>query len=209
MSPGELIIAIALRTGSKVSEKQLCKCGRNTDEYGHRLLSCHFSEGRHPRHAAMNDIICRSLKAAGLPAILEPCGLDRGDGKRPDGISLSPFSQGRSLCWDATCVNTFADSSINNSAIEAGHAAGKAEGSKRAKYPDLVRRFRFEPIAIETSGVYGPTTRIIIQEIGKRITQATGDRRETMWLKQRLSIAIQRGNATSILSLAKHLTGYA
>ena len=34
----------------------------------------------------------------------------------------------------------------------AGHAAAKAEDTKRAKYPDLVRRFRFEPIAIETSG---------------------------------------------------------
>ena len=76
--------------------------------------------------------------------------------------SVSPFSQGRSLCWDATCVNTFADSSIHNSAMEAGHAATKAEESKRAKYPDLVRRFRFEPIAIETLGVYGSTTRIII-----------------------------------------------
>ena len=106
-------------------------------------------------------------------------------------------------------MNTFADSSINDSAIEAGRAATKAESTKRAKYPDLVRRFRFEPIAIETSGVYGPTTRIIVHEIGKKISQISGDKRETMWLKQRLSIAIQRGNALSILSLAKHLTGYA
>ena len=98
MSPGDLRIAIALRTGSKVSEKHLCKCGKNTDEYGHHLLSCHFSEGRLPRHAALNDIIFRALKASGLPAALEPVGLDRGDGKRPDGISLYPFSQGRPLC---------------------------------------------------------------------------------------------------------------
>ena len=209
LSPGELRIAIALRTGSKVSEKQRCRCGKITDEYGFHLLSCHFSEGRLPRHAAMNDIIRRALKAAGMPADLEPRGLDRGDGKRPDGISLSPFSQGRALCWDATCMNTYAESSIFGSAVAAGQAAAKAEESKRSKYPDLVRRFRFEPIAIETSGVYGPTTRVIVQEIGKRIMQVSGDKRETMWLKQRLSMAIQRGNATSILSLAKHLTGYA
>merc|ERR1711942_620309 len=88
LSPGELRIAIALRTGSKVSEKQRCRCGKITDEYGFHLLSCHFSEGRHPRHAAMNDIICWALKAAGMPAILEPVGLNRGDGKRPDGISV-------------------------------------------------------------------------------------------------------------------------
>ena len=146
----------------------------------------------------MNDIIWRALKASGLNAIREPVGLERGDGKRPDGISVNPFSRGRALCWDATCTNTFA-----------GSAAAKAEISKRAKYPDLVRRFRFEPVAIETSGVYGPTTKIIVQEIGRKISQISGDKRETMWLKQRLSIAIQRGNALSILSLANHMTGYA
>ena len=106
-------------------------------------------------------------------------------------------------------MNTYAESSIFASAVTAGQAASKAEESKRSKYTDLVRRFRFEPIAIETSGVYGPTTRVIVQEIGKRIMQVSGDKRETMWLKQRLSMAIQRGNATSILALAKHLTGYA
>ena len=85
----------------------------------------------------------------------------------------------------------------------------KAEISKRAKYPDIVRNYKFEPIAIETSGVYGPSTKIIIQEIGNRISQKSGDKREAMWLKQRLSIAIQRGNALSILSLANYMTGYA
>ena len=209
MSPDELRIAIALRTGSKVSEIHLCKCGSYTDEYGFHLLSCHRGEGRHPRHAALNDIIWRALKASGLNAIREPVGLERGDGKRPDGISINPFSRGRALCWDATCTNTFAESSVIGSAIEAGSAAAKAEISKRAKYPDLVRRFRFEPVAIETSGVYGPTTKIIVQEIGRKISQISGDKRETMWLKQRLSIAIQRGNALSILSLANHMTGYA
>ena len=208
LSPEELRIAIALRTGSKVSGRHLCKCGFYTDEFGFHLLSCRFSEGRHPRHTAMNDIIWRALRATGLIAIQEPVGINRGDGKRPDGITVGPFSQGKLLVWDATCSNTFAESSVNESAVEAGRSALKAEISKRAKYPDMVRNYMFEPIAIETSGVYGPSTKIIIQEIGKRISQKSGDKRETMWLKQRLSIAIQRGNALSILSLANLMTGH-
>ena len=166
LSPDELRIAIALRTGSKVSELHRCRCGKNSDEFGLHLLSCRFSEGRLPKHAALNDIICRALKAAGIPATRELVGLCRGDGQRPDGISLFPFSQGRALCWDATCMNTYAESSIYASVVTAGQAASKAEESKRSKYTDLVRRFRFEPIAIETSGVYGPTTKLIVQEIG-------------------------------------------
>ena len=86
-------------------------------------------------------------------------------------------------------------------------AAAKAENAKRTKYPGLVSRFIFEPIAIETSGVFGHSTRTIISEIGKRISEKTGDKRETMWLKQRLSIAIQRGKAISIFASVKHMTG--
>ena len=208
LSPDELRVAIALRTGSRICETHICKCGKNVDEYGYHLLSCHFNEGRHPRHAAINDIIHRALKSSGTPAVLEPVGLNRGDGKRPDGITIFPFSQGRSLCWDATCVNTFGESVINESAIESGQAAAKAENTKRTKYPDLVQRYKFEPIAIETSGVFGPSTRNIIHEIGKRISDKTGDKRETLWLKQRLNIAIQKGNALSIISSTKHMTGY-
>ena len=44
--------------------------------------------------------------------MLEPSGLDRGDGKRPDGITVNPYSRGRCLIWDATCVNTFASSKL-------------------------------------------------------------------------------------------------
>ena len=127
---------------------------------------------------------------------------------RPDGITIFPFSRGRALCWDATCVNTFAEGSVNDNAIEAGRTAAKAERAKRAKYSDLARRFRFEPIAIETSGVFGPSSKKIVQEIGSRIIEKTGEVREANWLKQRLSIAVQRGNAISILSQAKHMTGY-
>ena len=206
MSPDEIRIAIALRTGSKICENHVCKCGKNADEFGFHLLSCRFNEGRHPRHAAINDIICRSLKSAGVPSIMEPAGLNRGDGNRPDGITIFPFSQGRALCWDATCVNTYGENSVNNTAVEVGQAAARAESNKRSKYPELVRRFRFEPVAIETSGVFGPSSRNIIYEIGRRITERSGDKRETLWLKQRLSIAVQKGNALSIISSAKHLT---
>ena len=61
-----------------------------------------MSAGRFPRHSALNDIIKRALDAAGFPFQLEPVGLDRGEGKRPDGITLFPFQSGKSLIWDAT-----------------------------------------------------------------------------------------------------------
>ena len=40
----------------------------------------------------------------------------------------------------------------------------------------------------------------LVQEIGRRITLVTEDTRETVFLFQRLSIALQRGNAVSFHS---------
>ena len=111
-----------------------------------------FGEGFHPQHHLQNT------ESSWSPIVLEPVGLNRGDGKRPDGISIFRFSCGKSIWWDSTCVNTFSDSSIINSAIEAGSAAKVSESQKRRKYLSLVQRFQFETIVIETSGVYGSST---------------------------------------------------
>ncbi|MEL6816546.1 MAG: hypothetical protein AAFP03_17310, partial [Cyanobacteria bacterium J06598_3] len=194
-----LRVAVALRVGADVCIPHKCRCGSNADTKGFHALTCRFSAGRHPRHTALNDIIRRSLQSAGLPSILEPSGLDRGDGKRPDGMSIFPFSKGKSLVWDATCVNTYAASNIGHAAASAGAAATEAEEKKRKKYEDLVERFQFQPVAFETGGACGLTTRAFILELGSRLSAVSGDRRETEWLLQRLSLAIVRGNAASIL----------
>ena len=103
------------------------------DTFGTHPLSCRFSAGRIPRHSALNDVVRRGLSAAGIPSMLEPSGLDRGDGKRPDGITVYPYSRGRCLIWDATCVNTFASSNIIRAALAAGFVADAAEVRKIEK----------------------------------------------------------------------------
>ena len=106
-------------------------------------------------HSALSDVVRRGLSAAGIPSMLEPPGFDRGDGKRPDGITVYPYSRGRFLIWDATCFNTFASSNIMRAALAAGSVADAAEVRKIAKYAVLGRRFIFQPVAVETSGAMG------------------------------------------------------
>ena len=76
----------------------------------------------------------------------------------------------------------------------------KAEDRKRKRYTSLESHYRFEPLAIETMGTYGSSTTKLVAEIGRKITGATGDPRETHWLHQRISIAVARGNAASVLA---------
>ena len=77
------------------------------DSRGLHGLSCRYSAGRFPRDSSMNDVVKRALQKAVLQSILEPPGLDRGDGSCLDGITVFLFSGGRSLVWDCTCVDTF------------------------------------------------------------------------------------------------------
>ena len=66
----------------------------NVEALGVHGLSCRFSKGRHSRHAALNDILKRTLESAKIPYHLEPSGLFRSDGKRPDGASIVPWKGG-------------------------------------------------------------------------------------------------------------------
>jgi len=57
----------------------------------------------------------------------------------------------------------------------------------------------FTPIAVKTSGVWAKEALKFLQEIGRRIVDVTGEKRSTSYLLQRLSLAVQRGNAASVL----------
>lgn len=80
----------------------------------------------------------------------------------------------------------------------AGSAASTRENSKRTKYRAL-DNFYFCPISIETMGSWGEHGRKLIDEIGKKLNQSTGEQRSKSFLLQRISIANQRGNAASKL----------
>lgn len=130
-------LAVSLRLGAKINVPHRCRCGVSVDQLGHHGLSCQRSAGRLPRHASLNDVIRRALASVNVPATTEPPGLVRDDGRRPDGMTLLAWKNGRPLVWDATCVDTLAPSRINATATRAGAAAAAAEASKRRRYAAL------------------------------------------------------------------------
>ena len=199
MSHDVVRIATALRLGASVCELHTCVCGKAVDKRGLHGLSCRRSAGRHSRHSEINNIIFRSLLSCNIPATLEPRGLFRSDGKRPDGQTLVPWARGKCLVWDATVVDTFAPSHLPQTALAVGAAADRAESKKTQKYADICNAYHFVPFAVETLGTIGKEASQLIQQLAYRLKQITQDNRQGSFLRQRLSVAIQRGNALSVL----------
>ena len=53
-------------------------------------------------------------------------------------------------------------------------------------------------------GSWGAGARAFLTEVGNRVKQATGNQRAMEFLRQRISIEIQRGNAASVIGTAEH-----
>jgi len=77
------------------------------------------------------------------------------------------------------------------------HGHSPKDSTEQDKYSRLASTHIFYPFAIETAGTWHEMAIELTQEIGRRITTITEDTRETTFLFQRLSMALQRGNAVS------------
>ena len=207
LSDEAMRVAVGLRLGAAICEPHTCACGALVSARDSHGLSCSLGFGRQARHSNINDLIYRSLNRAGIPAIKEPSGLTRSDGKRPDGQTLIPWSNGRSVIWDATVADTVATSYVADTAVEAGAAAEKAAVRKHAKYLDLQQRYNFVPLAVETLGPINREGLAFVSEIGRRLTRTSGDTRETSFLFQSLSVTVQRFNAVAYQGTMSKLPG--
>ena len=198
----EIRVATGLRLGVPLVCRHACICGAEVDVTGHHGLSCKHSAGRQRRHALANDILVRAVRSAEVLAELEPNWLYSTDGRtRPDGATSEPWRRGDFLAWDFTCPDTLAASYVAQSAVAAGSAAIRAEQNKRAKYAYLAAQnsIIFAPVAIETLGTWGTAARDLCRDIGAQIAARTGDPRSHFFLVQRLGLAVQRGNAASVM----------
>ena len=119
--------------------------------------------------------------------------------KRPDGATLIPWKRDRSVTWDVTVADTFATSYLPLTSLEAGSAAERAASLKIKKYEELARNHIFIPLACEVTGNWCSEAIDFLHELGDRISAVTGDKRESTFLFQRLSVALQKGNAACII----------
>ena len=203
LDPMSLKISYALWLGTTLCHPHNCVCGKNVDPIGHQGLACKNQMGRRIRQEEVNDLIKRALVQAKIPAIKEPSSLSRSDGKRLDGLTLTTWKEGKCLIWDVTVADTVCQSYVYKCSKITSAAIDTRESQKISKYKCLANDCHFVPIGIETFGSWGSEGHKLMKSIGKKVFEATGEKRSTSYLFQRISMAIQRGNAVSVLGTTK------
>ena len=83
-------MAVALRLGCSDCIAYTCRCGAVADAQGLHGLVCKQAPSKTTSHQAINDVNTRAVTSAGIPVTKQPVGLTRLDGKRPDGLTLTP-----------------------------------------------------------------------------------------------------------------------
>jgi len=174
-------------------------CGMHVERNGHHGLACTMRAGRHSGHSSITNIIHLGLPSCGIHSQLEPSGLVRNSNLRPDGVTLLPWKRGVPMIWDYMCPDSLAPSHLLITGGTAGSAAEVAEGAKMHKYSTFSPSYNIIPVAIQTLGAYGSSALSFVGDLGSRITRCTGEHRSTLFLRQRISVVMQRGNAISVL----------
>ena len=96
------------------------------------------------------------------------------------------------LEFDSFCQ--LADSCISAATRDAGVATELAASHKEVKYAGLDGRYMFAPIEFENLGVPSASTRQLLSNLGRRLTDISGESHETSYLFQRCLVLVQRFN---------------
>ena len=76
----------------------------------------------------------------------------------------------------------------------------EAEASKIEKYCELIDNgYIFQPVALEVQGFLGDSSEIFITRLCKMLCRSLDDQQGGSFLKQRISMALQIGNAACVL----------
>ncbi len=182
---------IGLRLGTKICHPFMCECGVPVDSLGRHGISCKKNYGKYFRHAA----------SINMSSLLEPTGLFRDDeNKRPDGITYTAYERGRAMVWDSTCADSLAASNMAGRSKKPGMASEKAAARKHSKYTKIKANYHFIAFAVESLGPWSKDAIDFINKVGSNLKRITGEPKSKHYLIQRVSLAIQQGNALSIIS---------
>ena len=205
--PHEFRIAALYRIGAPVFERDApCPaCSRPSDKYGNHAIACAVNGERITRHNDLCNILFRTAQKANLGPAREIRGLIPGSAARPADILLRNWERGRNAALDVTVISPLQVAVVDQEAANPGYALKLAwERKMRSAFEACnAQRVSFIPLPVETLGGWHPEAEKQIARIGRELARSTigADQKTSLnHLFQRLSLALQKGNAALILS---------
>ena len=131
-----------------------------------------------------------------------------GEGGKPADVFLPHWAQGKYAALDVTVVNPLQVAMVNEAAAVPGHALQAAHRRKLDKAWEPCNRqgIVFLPLAVESLGAWHPLAVKELKKLASAKARHTGDDEsvETSRLFQKLSVALQRGNAALFNNRVPH-----
>ena len=114
---------------------------------------------------------------------------------------MIPWEMGKQLYWDVMVVDALASSRLNQGSLSnPGTTATEAEARKTEKYCEFLDNgYSFQQVALEVQGSLGKSSETFITRLYKMLCRSHDDQRVSSFLKQRISMALQIGNAACCL----------
>ena len=209
-------------------------CGADVDLEGDHVMHCRNYNARNVRHDVIKDLMAEYIKKAGYLVTLEDRLLYRVS--ESDSAPMRPDIRGEDVTHglhtlsvdvsvvDATCAE-YVNRRVGGSSVCPRFAAGERAKEKVAHYAHVHRAqpdIQFVPFIIESHGAIGVEAVLCIKNLAKRIVERrafSGINRlrppqvlEALVkneLKQKLSIALQRVQASSLNKGALYMSGRA
>ena len=200
-------MAMAYRLGLPLLEEGDCRaehCSRQLDVLGDHALHCRDDHGmKGGRHDRIRDLIFKEAQKASLSPTMEMPGLVPGSQSRPADVFIPSWVNGKKVAFDISVVSPTQDAIVDRASDYAAAAIEMRKAAKNRTHFDNCRAqgIAFEPLVVETFGGWDSDAVKFLKDMARQSARRWGknNSEEIKFFFQRLSVALQRGNASLLI----------
>ena len=155
------------------------------------------------RHDRIRDKIFMEAQHASLNPKKEMPGLIPGSLSRPADVFIENWVDGRKIAFDVSVVSPVQDAILHRAADSAAAAIEMRKASKNSQHFDHCRSqgIAFMPLVVETFGGWDGEAVKLLKDMARQCARRWGRNGadEIKHFFQRMSVALQRGNASLLV----------
>ena len=198
---------MAYRLGLSLMSASEClalTCDQQQDALGDHAMHCHDDHGvKAARHDRIRGKSFQEAQSASLNPTKEMLGLIPGSQTRPADVFIESWVDGKKWAFDVSVVSPTQEAIILRAAESPAAAIEMRKSSKLRDHFENCRAqgIAFKPLVVETFGGWDADAIKFLKKLGRHSARRRGknDAIEIKHFFQRLSIALQRGNASLLL----------